>query len=49
VVSLSKSFSEVKDYAVFNLFRIENGKIAEHWDCIEVIAPKDQWANSGKF
>jgi predicted SnoaL-like aldol condensation-catalyzing enzyme len=49
VVSLSKSFSGITDYAVFNLFRIENDKIAEHWDCIEEIAPKDQWANSGKF
>lgn len=49
IVALSKSFSGNTDYAVFNLFRIEHGKIAEHWDSIEEIAPKDQWANSGKF
>jgi len=23
--------------------------IVEHWDAIEEIAPKEQWANSGKF
>jgi predicted SnoaL-like aldol condensation-catalyzing enzyme len=49
VVALSKSFRGSTNYAVFNLFRIENSKIAEHWDCIEEIAPKEQWATSGKF
>lgn len=49
VVTLSKSFKGNTSYAVFNLFRIENSKIVEHWDCIEEIAPKEQWANSGKF
>lgn len=34
----------------FDLFRVENGKIAEHWDTIEAIPAKDQWKNSnGKF
>ena len=34
----------------YDLFRVENGKIAEHWDTIEAIAPRDQWKNSnGKF
>jgi hypothetical protein len=29
---------------------VENGKIAEHWDTIETIPPKEQWKNSnGKF
>lgn len=27
----------------YDLFRVENGKIAEHWDVMEPIAPKDQW------
>ena len=49
VVALSNSFKGDASYAVFNLFRIVNAKIAEHWDCIEEIAPKEQWANSGKF
>ncbi len=34
----------------YDLFRIENGKIAEHWDVIEPIAPKESWKNqNGKF
>ncbi|WP_082504634.1 MULTISPECIES: nuclear transport factor 2 family protein [unclassified Chryseobacterium] len=34
----------------YDLFRVENGKIAEHWDVIEPIAPKESWKNNnGKF
>ena len=34
----------------YDLFRIEDGKIVEHWDVIEPIAPKDEWKNeNGKF
>ena len=34
----------------YDLFRVENGKIAEHWDVIETIAPKSEWKNNnGKF
>ncbi len=34
----------------FDMFRIENGKIAEHWDVIVAIPPRDQWKNqNGKF
>jgi predicted SnoaL-like aldol condensation-catalyzing enzyme len=33
-----------------DLFRIEKGRIAEHWDTLEAIPPRDQWQNSnGKF
>ncbi len=36
--------------AFYDLFRVENGKIAEHWDVIEPIAPKETWKNNnGKF
>jgi len=36
--------------AYYDLFRVENAKIAEHWDVIEPIAARDQWKNSnGKF
>jgi predicted SnoaL-like aldol condensation-catalyzing enzyme len=39
-----------KHTAFYDLFRVENGKIAEHWDTIETIPPKDQWKNNnGKF
>ena len=38
------------DYAYYDLFRMENGKIVEHWDIIEHILPQDQWVNNnGKW
>jgi predicted SnoaL-like aldol condensation-catalyzing enzyme len=34
----------------YDLFRVENGKIAEHWDTIEAIPPRATWKNeNGKF
>ena len=39
-----------KDVTFYDLFRVENGKITEHWDVIETLFPKAQWKNSnGKF
>ena len=46
-------YSEVKqgddDWAFFDLFRLKDGKIVEHWDVQEKIGPKGTWNNSGKF
>ncbi|TMM56834.1 hypothetical protein FEE95_10050 [Maribacter algarum] len=34
----------------YDLFRVADGKIVEHWDVIETIAPESEWKNSnGKF
>jgi predicted SnoaL-like aldol condensation-catalyzing enzyme len=34
----------------YDLFRVENGKIAEHWDTIEEIPARESWKNNnGKF
>lgn len=34
----------------YDLFRVENGKISEHWDVMETIAEKENWQNqNGKF
>ena len=34
----------------YDLFRVENGFIAEHWDVMETLAAKETWANeNGKF
>lgn len=34
----------------YDLFRVENGKIAEHWDVMETIAEESAWQNqNGKF
>jgi predicted SnoaL-like aldol condensation-catalyzing enzyme len=43
------SFSE-QPTAFYDLFRVENGKIAEHWDVLESIPPETEWQNqNGKF
>ncbi|RYF61271.1 MAG: hypothetical protein EOO27_02650 [Comamonadaceae bacterium] len=36
--------------AFYDLFRIENGKVAEHWDVVDAIPARDEWQNdNGKF
>ena len=36
--------------AYYDLWRVENGKITEHWDVMETIADKSTWQNdNGKF
>lgn len=49
VVSYSKMRLGDDRFAVFDIFRLENGKIVEHWDNMEKILPKSEWGNSGKF
>lgn len=35
---------------IYDLYRIEEGKIAEHWDTLETIPPRADWKNeNGKF
>jgi len=36
--------------AFYDLLRLVDGKIVEHWDTIEMIAPRQDWKNNnGKF
>ena len=36
--------------AFYDLFRLENNKVVEHWDTTETIAPRSEWKNdNGKF
>ena len=50
VLSISEGFSHENHCAFYDLFRIEDGKLAEHWDTTEKIAPKSEWYNNnGKF
>ena len=36
-------------FAVFDIFRLKNGKLVEHWDVQEKILAPEEWNNSGKF
>lgn len=49
VAALSEVRASSIDLAVIDLYRLQNGRIVEHWDVIEEIPPRDQWVNSGKF
>ena len=49
VVAYSQVQIASDDYAFFDLFRVKEGKIVEHWDVQEKILSEDQWGNSGKF
>ena len=49
VATYGKTIHGKDSLAVFDLYRLENGLIVEHWDNKEVILPASQWGNSGKF
>jgi len=50
VLVLSEGQFAGKPVAFYDLFRVESGKIAEHWDTIETIPPQPAWKNgNGKF
>lgn len=50
VLTVSEGSWHGKAHSFYDLFRIENGKIVEHWDTIEEIPSKEKWANNnGKF
>lgn len=50
VLTVSEGHFGGKLSSFYDLFRVENGKIAEHWDIIEEIPNKEDWKNSnGKF
>jgi predicted SnoaL-like aldol condensation-catalyzing enzyme len=50
VLSVSEGRFAGKHVAFYDLFRVAQGVIAEHWDTIEEIPPRDAWQNTnGKF
>lgn len=50
VLSISEGSFAGKPTSFYDLFRVENGKIVEHWDVMETILSQEQWKNSnGKF
>lgn len=50
VLVMSEGEFAGKATAFYDLFRVDGGKIAEHWDTIEQIPPRAEWKNAnGKF
>lgn len=50
VLTISEGEFAGKPTTYYDLFRVEAGKIAEHWDVMEPLLPREQWQNAnGKF
>ena len=50
VLSVSEGFRAGVHSSFYDLFRIVEGKIVEHWDTIEAVPPPPEWKNdNGKF
>ena len=50
VLAVNEGDNEGVHSSFYDLFRIENGKIVEHWDTLEKVPPKSEWKNNnGKF
>ena len=50
VLVVSEGHFNGEPTSFYDLFRVENGKIAEHWDIVETIPAKSEWKNeNGKY
>jgi len=50
VLCVSEGYYEGVHSAFYDLFRLADGKVVEHWDTTEKIAPRSEWKNdNGKF
>jgi predicted SnoaL-like aldol condensation-catalyzing enzyme len=50
VLAVNEGYNGEVHFSFYDLFRIENGKIVEHWDTTEKVPPKTEWKNeNGKF
>lgn len=50
VLSVCEGYREGRHTSFYDLYRLEDGRIVEHWDTTESIAPRSEWRNeNGKF
>ncbi len=50
VLSVCEGEWDNRRAALYDLFRLEGGRLVEHWDTIEAIPPRHEWKNdNGKF
>ncbi|MEX0287616.1 MAG: nuclear transport factor 2 family protein [Flavobacteriaceae bacterium] len=50
VLTISEGTFADQPTSYYDLFRVEDGKIVEHWDVMETILPESEWKNTnGKF
>ena len=50
ILSVSEGYQNEIHTSFYDLFRVEDYKIVEHWDTTEKVPPKEQWKNdNGKF
>lgn len=50
VLAVSEGYANQVPFSFFDLYRLDRGKIVEHWDTTEAIPSKEKWKNNnGKF
>lgn len=50
VLSVSEGYRDDLHVSYYDLFRLADGKIVEHWDTVDPVPPRSEWVNdNGKF
>ncbi|MFV2056975.1 MAG: hypothetical protein ACC707_10930, partial [Thiohalomonadales bacterium] len=50
VLSVCEGYFKAVHSAIYDLYRVDKGKLVEHWDTIESIPARSEWKNDyGKF
>jgi predicted SnoaL-like aldol condensation-catalyzing enzyme len=49
VAALCKALWEGQPVTRVDVFRLEDGKVVEHWDSVEPFPPRKEWVDSGRF
>ena len=50
ILTINEGDNDGVNTSFYDLFRVKNNKIVEHWDTTEKVPPKSDWKNdNGKF